>query len=140
VNSVRERLNQQAAAFFDESAVDAVFRPNRVLAHSRFGRTVTVKPANPHLGGYEVRVIPNMTPNLEDVTAFGNTSDTRAGTKAVFKVLHRDVESLPEKTLRRGSFVLDPEGDSPRVFDVLAVNPEYRGGTVFRYTVLVGFE
>lgn len=78
----------------------------------------------------QIKALINWTPTLEQVTAFGDPSRLQAGRRAVFRVLAADL--CPDTA---GSFT---RGQTH--YSIWAVNALERGGQVYCYDCLVGFE
>lgn len=114
--------------FHHRNGTVVVYRPQIVTQRSRTGRNIGPTTTAPET--IEVTVLIDFEVNLERVTSFGDPSLFRPGRQAIFRVLASDLE--PQKD---GRFEFDGKH-----YDVLGITPLWRGGTLFKYDVLVGLK
>ena len=81
-----------------------------------------------------VRAVIDRNPKLEEITAFGDASEYRPGTRAVIRVISADL--LPAN----GGVFTIPDETPARAFTVLAVNPLHEANELWAFDCLVGFE
>ncbi len=116
------------------NSTDVEYQPPQTVQRTRSGAVV---PASVQPKIVRTKALINQNPKAaqidvfaEVVTAHGNTSDFAAGTRAIFKVQADCLE--PQ---RGGSFVF-----ADKTYQILAIQPNQKGGKLLSYSCLVGFE
>jgi hypothetical protein len=112
---------------FRRNGADVIYKPPRIgETVNSFGETV----GGLELAGQTVRAAIDMTPNPQEVTAYGDSSAFRTGTLALIRVLAEDCQPSAN-----GSFYIPQVNQT---FDVIYVKPLIRGEGVIRFDCLVG--
>jgi hypothetical protein len=130
MGSERTTLNREAARFFMENAVPALYYPRSSTPRDRWG-AVPTNAKTPK--SFCVDVIPEFNPTVEMIEAFGHTAEFQPGTRVIAKVLRKTFGGID---VDLGASL---ELDGKR-YNVLGWRPYYRGHDLFRQDVLLGYE